>query len=256
MLDDPKDNLGGIFGDLDASAPAEEPEVVETPPVDAPVVEPEQQQPAEETPQEAPQEKNHTVPLATFLDQKLEAREAKKEAEALRRQLAERDAQPAQAVQRPDPYEDPEGYDAYNAQRLAQTEWNIRASMSERFAVQAHGAELVKTATDWGLDQAKSDPAFAQKVMSNPDPVGFTIEQYNRDLVYQRISSDPTLMTQIMGTGEANPGAVAPQNMAAPAVAPKPAPPRSLATAPSSGAMPQGTQSTGNVFKDLKFNLD
>lgn len=260
MTDALKDNLGGIFGDMDADAPVPEAEaerpVEAAPPADEPAVEPETQQPAE-VPQETT-DKGHVVPLATFLEQKFEARDAKKELEALRRQLAEAQAKPEPVV-RPDPYEDPEGYDRYVQNQVAQVQWNTRAEISGRFAEQKYGKEMVEAAIAWAQEQGQADPTLGQRVQAQASPVEWVVEQYNRDQLYQRINADPNLLAQLTGAVQANPGAVAPQ-AAAPAfvptaVTPKQAPPRSLATAPSSGALPQTAQN-GDVFKSLKFNLD
>ena len=256
MTDLATEPFGDMFG-LEAEAPAEDIEAEQplAPPADEPAVEPETQ-PAPEPVQEPTQDKNHTVPLATFLDQKLEAREAKKELEALRAQLAQREAKP-EPVNRPDPYEDPEGYDQYVQSQVRQTEWNMRAEMSGRFAEQKYGKDTVETAVAWAQEYGRTDPTFGQRVTAQASPVEWVVEQYNRDQIYQRINSDPNLLAQLQaGTVQANPGVtVAPTPLAASAVTPKSAPPRSLATAPSSGALPQAVQD-GGVFKSLKFNLD
>lgn len=263
MTDDLSAGFEQAFGleaeaNTQPEASVEQPQEASTPPTEqAPAAAPEVQQP-----QEAPQEeaKGHTVPLATFLDQRLEAREAKRKADDLERQIAEMRQAKVEPVKIPDPYEDPDGYNRYVQESVRQTEWNMRAEMSGRFAEQKYGKETVEAAVAWAQSEGFKDPTLGQRVQMQPSPVEWVVEQYNRDQLFQRIQSDPTLAAQLSGAPSlvaTHPGVIAPQPAAAfqpVVVTPKQAPPKSLATAPSTGAGHQAIPE-GSALDSLKFNL-
>lgn len=256
MTDTLSENLGDMFG-LEAETPAQpvEAEQVQSPPVEAPAIEPEVQRPTENA-QEAPKEP-HMVPLATLLDKRDEARELKKKlAEA--EQRLQQYQQPQAPVDIPDPYERPKEYQAYIANQVEEQAFRLRLDMSGQFAEQEHGKDKVEEAVAWAQEQGRSDPTFGVRLRNQPNPVGWVVDQYKRDQFFQQYGSDPSALAA-QGAPQANQGQIAPQP-AAPAftptaVTPKQAPPRSLATAPSSGALPVAAQN-GDVFKSLKFNLD
>jgi hypothetical protein len=249
-MDDLKEQLGDMFG-VDAEAPpAVEDAAPPAAPVETPASPPEQQQPQEPpaSPVEEPKQA-HEVPLVALLNEREKRQNAEREAAELRAWKAEQEAKAA-PIQRPDPYEDPDGYNQYVQNQLAASEWKTRAEISGRFAEQRHGKELVEAAVAWAQAEGAKDPTLGQRVMAQASPVEWVVDQYNRDQIYQRISSDPNAYAQF----QANPGAVAPPPMMAPAVAPKQAPPRSLATAPSTGAGHQVVPD-GSALDSLKFNL-
>ena len=184
---------------------------------------------------------------------KRQAAEARaKELEAL---VAKAPVQPHDANQIPDAYEDPEGFNRYQEQRFQQTEWNLRASMSERFAKQQHGEEAVNEATEWGLERAKGDPGFAQKVMAHPDPVGFTLTEYKQSKTLETLAGRPfedAAKDYAISQGwiVSEPGAA----QAAPILKPSPAaPPKGLSSAPGKGGISQTPQ--GAEWSEVKFAL-
>jgi len=110
------------------------------------------------------------VPLAAL-------KEEREKRQALERQFAELKArvdqpqQVAQAPQRqqaPDPYEDPEGYNAYVQSTVAQTEWKMRAEMSGRFAEDKYGKDTVEAAVAWAQAEGAKDPTLGQRVQLQP----------------------------------------------------------------------------------------
>lgn len=233
------------------TAPAEQPVEQSTePPVETPAVEPEQQQPEAqaEEPKELPR-----VGLDKYLSEREKRQEAQKRADALEARLRELEAK-AQPVKIPDPYEDPEGYNRHVQESVRQTEWTMRSEMSGRFAEQKYGRETVEAAIQWAQAEGAKDPTLGQRVMAQASPVEWVVEQYNRDQFFQKYASDPSALTQSQ-----TPSVVAPQT-AAPVfqpvtVTPKQAPPpKSLATAPSTGAGHQAAPG-GSAFDALKFNL-
>ena len=256
MTDTLDQNLGDMFG-LEAEAPTQavEPERVETPTEQAPAIEPEVQQPAEVV--EETTKEPHVVPLATFLDKRDEAKELKRKlAEA--EQRIQQYQQPQAPVEIPDPYERPKEYQAYVNNQVEEQAFRLRLDMSGQFAEQQHGKDKVEEAVAWAQEQGRFDPTFGVRLRNQPNPVGWVVDQYRRDQFFQQYGSDPSALAA-QGAQQANQGQIAPQPAApafAPtAVTPKQAPPRSLATAPSSGALPQAAQN-GAIFSSLKFNLD
>ncbi len=226
--------------EIETEAPVE-PEAPETPVV----VQPEKPEPG-------------FVPLAAILDERekrqkfeREAQEARRELEALRRQ------QTPQEI--PSIYDDPVAYQEHLAQTLEAQRFQIVEQMSERFAIQAHGAEKLDAAKQWGIDAAKSDPYFKARFMSQPDPFGWLIAEQQRD----QIARDPNAYfekwAQERGYVAANPSPGAAPQGQRPAqsqqlVPPVTPPPRSIVETPSSGGGHQEVPA-GNLMEGIQFNL-
>lgn len=266
MTDTVASDVESLFPIDESNAP--DPVPVETAPAAEAQPEPEmntEAQPLTFTPDQ-PQEavvddKGHSVPLATFLEEKMTARELKKEVERLRQEQEASRQAALQPVKVPDPYEDPDGYNRYVQDSVQQNAWSMRAEMSGRFAEQKFGRETVEAALSWAQQEGQRDPTLGQRVQMQASPVEWVVEQYNRDQLLQRIQSDPTLSAQLMSGAVSPqatvPGVVAPQPAAAlqpVAVTPKAAPPRSLATARSNAG--HQTIPNGAVLDSVKFNLD
>jgi len=182
-----QDFLGGMIADdepviaepLDA-APVET--VVEEPVTPEP--EP-ASEPAPESAPEAPKDEPRTIPLATFLDKRDEARELKRRLEAY--EAREREQQ-----QRPeiDPFDDPQGYAAQLEQRIEAGRVQERFAISDRFARKEHGAETVDAAVQWAQQRAQADPTFAQGYMREADPVDWIVQQHKRDALLSDIGGN------------------------------------------------------------------
>lgn len=217
-------------------APAQEPQPEPAPVEQAPGLPPEPQEPAP-----APEEpKDHSVPLAKFLDTRDELKEA-------RRRIAEFEQrqQVPQAV--PDPFDDPQGF-AQHQHRLVQ-----EAIIADRFersneeAIEKHGEDAVTQAIEWATRKAQANPGFAAEYMSKTRPMDWIVRQHKQDatvreigdrpledFVKDYIAKNPNLLSGLA------PQAVAPAipvNAAIPQQAPPVAPPRSLVDAPSSGGV-------------------
>ena len=207
-----------------------------------------QPQPTPEVPEQRAPEPTQPppgfIPLAAVLDE----REKRKELERELAQYRSQQAQPNQAP--PSFYDDPEAFAAYQQEQFAGIERNIRFSTSERFAVQAHGSEVVEQAKEWSLSQS---PYLIAQIRDSQDPIGEAVAQYQRSQMVA--DPDAWFAQEAAKRGyqqAASAGAVTP---AAPFQQPaRPAPPRSLASAPSAGRMtePSNDAATGG----LKFNLD
>lgn len=227
--------LDQVFGN---EPPAEEPEAAETPqePQQEPVEpEPQAEPETEPTPVEPelePQEPEaRHVPLSVLLDQRDELKAAKAERDRYKQQWEE--AQQRQTPQNaPDPYDDPQGFAAFQEQRFQQGLVQQKFQMSEVMAKQAHGAEAVEAAAKWALERANTEPAFAAAYHQQPHPLDWIVQQHKRDVDLSDYAKDPVAFARRIL--EANGQQIAPVVAAAPAVAPQrqnaPMPPRSIAS--------------------------
>jgi len=229
-LDEVFDNLNADDGPVIEQAEA--PQSVEAAPVEVetpePVIEP---APAIEAPVER---EDKSVPLATFLDMRDKLKEAERRAAELEA------AKPQQPQNAPDPYDDPQGYAAYQSQQVQAAVLANKFEMSDVIARQAHGAEAVEAATTWAAERAKSNPAFAAEYMREAHPIDWIVRQHKRDGLLSQIGEDPDEFVKrraaelgLIATAPAVPVTPAPQQQV-----PQPkAPPKSLVNAPSHGGV-------------------
>lgn len=211
----------------------------------APVIEP------EAVPKENPEDhtRREAALLAATLDEREKRRDAQKERDELKAQLAQLRQQ--QAGEAPSIYDDPVAYQENLQAQLRAQAFAVREEMSDRFATQTHGADAVKAAEEWGLTVAKSDPTFSARYLAQSDPKGWLIAEHKRDLIAQ----DPDAFARKWAEDN---GYVASQAPAVPAptvqsVARPAAPPRSIASAPSSSGATH-TPIT-SVMEAVRFNL-
>lgn len=229
-----------------AEARAPEPEA----PADEGEQEPQGEQPAKESTD------TRQVPLAAL-------KEEREKRQALERRMAEfesRVGQPQPKPQQPqakapDPYEDPDGYNAYVQQTVAQTEWNMRAEMSGRFAEQKYGKETVEEAVAWAQAEGAKDPTLGQRVTLQASPVEFVVEEYKRSQTLQALngkSLDDYIQEQAVAKGwiVSQPGAEGSAPIQKPS---SPTPPKSLSQAPGNGGI--GKAPTGADWSEVKFAL-
>lgn len=228
-----QDFLGDMLND-DAPAPAEA-EAVQ-PAVEAVVEEPAQPEPTPEpapapapTPEAPREDDQRTIPLATALQWRDDAKEAK-------RRIAEMEAR-QQPQSAPDPFDDPQGFAAHQTQQVEQRLLQERFAMSDMFARQQHGAETVDQAVTWAQERAAQDSTFATSYMRQQNPIDWIVQQHKRDSMISQIGNR-SMDDFVRDYLAQNPGLVAPPApvAAAPvaAVVPsatKPAPPpRSIAS--------------------------
>ncbi len=209
----------------------EETPVVETPEIEAPAVEaaPVVETPEAETPEVAPAvepaKEDKTVPLAVALDWRDERNRYKAEAEALRK--------PAEPAKAPDPYDDPKGFEAHIDQRIEARTTANRFQLSEVIAKREYGEETVKTATEWALERAKTDPGFAHKYMADAHPIDWIVRQHKEAADLELYRTDPIafankVLAEKGQVASPVPVIVAGEQQQAPVT-----PPRSLASQPS-----------------------
>ena len=197
------------------------------------------------------------VPLAAL-------KEEREKRQALERKFADlesRVGQPQQQVQQhqrqqaPDPYEDPEGYNAYVQSTVAQTEWKMRAEMSGRFAEDKYGKDTVEAAILWAQAEGAKDPTLGQRVQLQSSPVEFVVQEYQRSQTLQALqgkSLDDYLQEQAVAKGwivsQAD-GAVAPSQQKPSS----PTPPKSLSRAPGNGGVGKAPKEAD--WSEVKFAL-
>lgn len=254
-MDEDEDIFSGAFGpdeaetvkDKPAETPAPEPEpkateqAPEPAQAEAPQPEPQPEPPAEPEPRH--------VPLTAMLDER-DKRKAL-EAELAQLRAAQVQHQPEPEVL-PDIFEDPEGYTRALNERFERNLYQQTLRVSERFARTQYGSETTDAALQWGHAQCAADPLFNAKVRQSDDPVGYVVQQYQRDQIASQVSPDEfaafqawkQAQTQVQAAPQAQPPG------ASPPIPAKTVPPRSLASAPSAGGVldePEPTED--DIFK-------
>ncbi len=244
-----------VFDQVFANKQAEEapaPLPTEQPPVEAPPVA-EEAAPVEavEAPMEAPpadaappQEKgDKTVPLVALLDERDKRKAEEAARKALEAELASLRAKqaPQEPDAIPDPYDDPAGYHSYVQSTLQQQTLAIKFELSEAMAKQAHGDDVVESAKEWAVTQPE---AWRMQAASQPNPLDWIVRQHKQAEDLKLYQTDRVAFARriLEAEGQLAPDATA---GAVPAVGQQPqasrpaAPPRSIASAPSSGGSPR-----------------
>lgn len=231
-------DFDAIFGDKAPETPEPKPaETPTTPPIEA-QPEPQQEpveQPTPVTPPAAP-ETDRNVPLTSLLDE----RDKRKAAERRLADLEAAQQQQRQPAARPDPYDDPDGYDAAIEKRIADRALATKFELSEVMARDKHGDELVAKAMEWGAERAQANPGFRDDFLKAPNPIDWVVRQQKRDGLLSEVGEDPDAYVRRRA---AELGLIAAPDAGTPVVdapvqqqAPKPAvPTRSIANAPSQG---------------------
>lgn len=240
---DDEDFLAAVEADnKGVEEPKEEPaplELTEEAPPEPEAAQPEPQPEPEAKPE--PQ----TAPISALLDE----RDKRKALEAeLAQYRARQQQQQPEAV--PDMFEDPDGFAAYQDQKVQAALYQQNLRWSERTATIEHGAETVSTAKDWGFQRCEADPYFNAKVAASPDPVGFVVSEWKREQIASQVTPEDLTQFQAWKAAQAQLQA----QTAQPAPTPTPsqsAPPRSLASAPSAGSvMTEPVPSDEEIFAD------
>ena len=197
--------------------PAQEPEPVAAAPISEPV-------------QPGP------VPITAMLEE----RDKRK---ALEEQIRQMRAQAPQPVA-PDPYEDPEGFQAYRDQIIEQRMFGQALAFSRRLQEVKHGPETVAQAHDWGLARCDTDPLFNHRVRTSEDPYEFVVSEWKRDQVLSSLQGDDLDQFRAWKAAQGSAQPQAPVVQVA-TIPPPVAPPRSLASTPAAGSPKPGEQPVG-----------
>ena len=229
----------------------------------AEAVEPTQEAPAEVTdaePQGEVEEKVEAdpkhVPLAALQGEREKRQAVERELAELRARAAQAQPQAPQPQQKaPDPYEDPEGYNAYVQSTVAQTEWKMRAEISGRFAEDKYGKDTVEAAILWAQEAGAKDPTLGQRVQMQSSPVEFVVEEYKRSQTLQALGGK-SLEDYIQEQAAAK-GWIVSQPDDAPASSiqkpSSPKPPKSIAQAPGNGGIGKAPKEAD--WTEVKFAL-
>lgn len=211
-----------------ASAPAAQADTPAIPPASA---QPEAAQPAP----------GH-VPISALMDE----RDRRKAAEDQVRQFQQRQAPPP-AV--PDPVEDPQGWQAHQANLIDAAEWKAVTSISQLMANKEHGAEAVSAAAQAFAAEAAQKPWLWRDLRQQPHPYEWTVNWHRR---HQAVSNDADLDAFIAWkAGQSGQPPAQPVAAAAPAAPARPAPaapPPSISSAPGAGGLQHVPSGPGQAF--------
>jgi len=214
----------------------EEPQPVEAPEtVEEPTPEPEPAPEPEPQPEAPKEDEQRTIPLATALQWRDEAKELKRWKEQ------QEAAQKRPDAAAPDPFDDPAGFAAYQEQRVEQRLTQERFAMSDTIARQTHGADTVEAAVQWAQERAQQDPMFAGSYMRQPHPIDWIVQQHKRDADLSDYQKDPVAFARRIL--EAN-GQLSAPTPAPAAVVPTPASPPAR--------VPRSLASQGNAPSDVR----
>jgi hypothetical protein len=186
------------------------------------------------------------VPITAMLDE----RERRQKIEAELAQL--RASQPQQQPQKiPDMFEDPDGFQTYQAQVAQTATLNAKLDISEEMARDKFGDEAVDQARDWALQQSQTRPGFYQELMQQRNPYRYAVEQFRREQIASQVSLTDFEQFQAWKAAQAALQNPEPANPAEP-IPPRTPPPRSLASAPSAGGvLTEVEQSDEEAFNEV-----
>lgn len=222
---------------------SEEPEAIEQPEPEAvEVVEPvdEAKPERDERGRFAPKPEDKPEPVMVPLAALQETRDKVRDLEA---RLAAQ-PQPPQGPEMPDIFDDQQGYTNAIQQQVQDAIYQERLNFSHRLAEQSHGKETVEAALEWGRQKCNDDPNFNAAVKSNPDPVGFAVEQYRREQIASQVDLGEFEKFKAWQAAQAQAQQPTP-------IVEQPQPPRSIASLPSSGGVAHVPVGPGQAFDSL-----
>lgn len=192
---------------------------------------------ASTVPEPAPEQP--MVPLAALHETRDKVRDLEAQLAALKPK-----AQPQPQVPQapPDVFEDPDGFSQWQQQQIA----NVRLNISEEMARDKFGDELVDAARDWATAQFQANPAFAQEVLSQRHPYAYAVKVYQKQQSLSQLGDDPTEIQAFLAWKQAQSAQPAAQ-----AAQPQPAPPKSIAAAPSAGGVQHTAVGPGVAFDNM-----
>lgn len=215
---------------------AQEPEVVEQPAAVVEEVQPVVEVVAEVIPEPKPEPQH--VPITALLDERDKRKGLEQELERLRAAQ-----QPAQAPAVPDMFEDPDGFAAYQDQKVQAALYSQNLAFSERMAKKEYGTEVFEQAKAWAYARCDADPMFNAKVAASPDPYEFAISEWKREQIVSKVSPDDFAQFEAWKAAQSQ---LQEQTKPVPIV-----PPRSLASAPSAGGILTEVAPTDDeIFED------
>jgi hypothetical protein len=193
--------------------------------------------PTAEPPQEQPM-----VPLAALHETRDKVRDL--EARLAAMQPKQPAPQPALGPA-PDMFEDPDAYQAWQQQQIV----NATLNLSEEITREKYGDELVDAAKTWATEQFQTRPGFAQEVLSQRNPYGYAVKQYQKQQSLSQLGDDPTEIQAYLAWKQAQ--QAQPVAASAAATPPPQRPPQSIASAPSAGGLQAQAVGPGVAFDSI-----
>lgn len=178
------------------------------------------------------------VPLAALLAERDKWK-------ALEAQIPQPQAAPTPTLgPAPDMFDDPDGYQQWQQQQLV----NERLNFSEEMTRDKFGDELVDAAKAWATAEFQTRPGFAQEVLSQRNPYGYAVKQYQKNQSLSQLGSDDEIQAYLAWkeAQSAQPGAA----IAVPPPQPAVRPPVSIANAPSAGGLQHQAVGPGVAFDE------
>lgn len=197
----------------------------------------------------APTAEPKMVPLSAVQAERQRAKDAIDQLNVARQQLADFQAKQA-SKSVPDPYDDPQGFGAYQQQLVAQqvqqaiTHQNFMQSRERALA--AHGQEYIDEVAAWASGVAETDPTFEGRMLAQPDPAAWVIEQKNRSDLLKSFEADPDNYVRQRAL-ELGLAAIEPIEATQP-MAKKPLGPKSLAGAKSQDSVSNLPETPADAF--------
>lgn len=225
----------------EANESAETPAEPDTP-VEQPEVEEKGERPRDEhgkfVKAEEPKPEPVMVPLAALHETRDKVRD-------LEARLAA-SQQPAQQPEEPDIFVDQKGYTEHLRREFNERLYDQTLAISGRFAVQQHGKEAVAAAVEWGKQRCAVDPHFNAQVFASPDPIGFAVEQHQREQIASQVDPGEFQKFQAWQAAQAQAQQPPAQQQEQPQT-----PPASIASLPSSGGAAHVPTGPGQAFDTL-----
>lgn len=203
-----------------------EPEPAEAAPVE-PVADA-QGEPA--APPAAPADEARQIPISALLDEREKRQAKEREAEELRRKIAEYEAK-SQQQPPPDVFTDPDKRLAYEQAQMQSAIMGVKMQQSRFLAERDFSPDEVKAAVEWFNDY----PELSHRMLNHASPFHAAVETYRKFRAAEKVGPDPDawINTEVERRLAER---LATQPVQKPAT-----PPRSLASAPAaSGAEPKG----------------
>lgn len=189
-------------------------------------------------PPAASEERQQSIPITALLDERDKRKRLEQEATTLRARLQEIEARNAP---KPDFYDDPQAALMHQQQHFQQLLAADRVQRSHFMAVQEHGPEFVQEVIDF-FNDPKHMPK-SHEFLGHPFPMQEAIRYYRQQRAVAEIGEDPAayrerIRQELLAEMQQAPAGIAPT---------KPqTPPRSMATAPASGATT--SRAAGSAF--------
>lgn len=215
-----------------------------------------------ETPQvEVEPDRSKWVPLTAVQAERDKVREKRDEIDRLNRELeAYRQAQQPTAQPQdgqsfyqqsniPDPYDNPAGYHEFVMSQARQEMQLQNLACSRERALKEHGEQKITEVAEWASEIARNDPTFEARLLSQPDPAAWVIDQKKRADLLKSFEADPDAYVRNrakeLGLAEV-PVEVSPVTTVQPQVVRAPVP--SIATAKSQPSHPSTPKDQLDAF--------